>query len=89
MDYAEHATVLALAGVLAASRGPGWRILRALCSAGWLYLGMVAALVLPHHPGSWGRIGGGVAVLVGIGFGLAAWRGSDSKVTGAPQRALP
>ena len=64
MDYAEHATVLALAGVLAASRGPGWRLLRALCSAVWLYLGMVAALVLPHHPGSWGRIGGTAALLV-------------------------
>jgi hypothetical protein len=40
-------------------RGPGCRILRALCSAVWLYLGVVAALVLPHHPGSWGHIGGG------------------------------
>jgi hypothetical protein len=26
LDYAEHATVLAQAGVLAASHGPGWRI---------------------------------------------------------------
>src|SRR3954454_24414971 len=32
-DYTEHVTVLAVAGVLAASRGPGWRILRSLCSA--------------------------------------------------------
>jgi hypothetical protein len=71
-DYAEHATVLALAGVLAASRGPGWRVLRGLCSAVWLYLGLVAALVLPHHPGSWGRIGGAAALLIGIGFGVAA-----------------
>jgi hypothetical protein len=30
LDYAEHATVLALAGVLAACRGSGCRILRAL-----------------------------------------------------------
>lgn len=88
LDYAEHATVLALAGVLAASCGPGWRILRGLCSAVWLYLGVVAALVLPHHPGSWGRIGGAVALLVGIGFGLAAWRGSGREVTGSPRRAL-
>jgi hypothetical protein len=89
LDYAEHATVLALAGVLAASRGPGSRILRGLCSAVWLYLGLVAALVLPHHPGSWGRIGGGVAVLVGIGFGVAAWRGSERQVDRSPRRALP
>jgi hypothetical protein len=45
LDYAEHATVLALAGLLAACRGPGWRILRGLCGAVWLYLGVVAALV--------------------------------------------
>jgi hypothetical protein len=43
LDYAEHATVLALAGLLAACRGPGWRILRALCSAVWSYLDS-----LPH-----------------------------------------
>jgi hypothetical protein len=76
LDYAEHATVLALAGVLAASRGHGCRILRGLCSAVWLYLGLVAILVLPRHPGSWGRIAGAVAVLVGAGFGVAAWRSS-------------
>jgi hypothetical protein len=88
LDYADHATVLALAGVLAASRGPSSRILRGLCSAVWLYLGLVAALVLPHHPGSWGRIGGAVAVLVGIGFGVAAWRDSEREITGSPRRAL-
>ena len=88
-DYAEHATVLALAGVLAASRGPGWRILRGLCSAVWIYLELVAARVLPHHPGSWGRIGGAAALLAGIGFGLAAWRGPGREVTGTPRRALP
>ena len=88
-DYAEHATVLALAGVLAASRGPGWRILRGLCSAVWIYLELVAARVLPLHPGSWGRIGGAAALLAGIGFGLAAWRGPGREVTGTPRRALP
>jgi hypothetical protein len=88
-DYAEHATVLALAGLLAASRGPGWRILRGLCSAVWLYLGLVAALVLPHHPGSWGRIGGAAALLVGLGFGVAAWRRPEREVTGTPRRAPP
>jgi hypothetical protein len=81
--------VLALAGILPASRGPGCRILRGLCSAVWLYLGLVAALVLPHHTGSWGCIGGAVAFLVGIGFGVAAWRGSESEITGSPRRALP
>jgi hypothetical protein len=83
-DYAEHATVLALAGVLAASRGPGWRVLRVMCSAVWLYLGLVAALVLPHHPGSWGRIGGTAAILVGAGFGVAAWLERHREVPAAP-----
>jgi hypothetical protein len=63
-------TVLALAGVLAAGRGPGWRILRGMCSSVWLYLGVVAALVLPHHPGSWGRIGGAVAFLSALDSAL-------------------
>jgi hypothetical protein len=35
-DYAEHATILAVAGVLAVSRGPGWRILRCTCAGVWL-----------------------------------------------------
>jgi hypothetical protein len=85
-DYAEHATVLAVAGVLAASRGPGWRTLTALCSAVWLYLGLVAALVLPHHTGSWGYVGGIAAVLVGLGFALAAWRGPEHR--DSPRRAV-
>jgi hypothetical protein len=88
-DYAEHATVLALAGVLAASRGPGCRILKGLCSAVWLYLGVVAALVLPHHPGSWGRIGRAAALLAGVRFGVTAWRGPQREVTVSPHRALP
>jgi hypothetical protein len=83
-DYAEHVTVLAMAGVLAASRGPGWRILRSLCSGVWLYLGFVAALVLPHHTGSWGRVGGVVAFLVGVGFGVTAWRGRDDQLRARP-----
>ena len=85
-DYAEHVAVLAMAGVLAASRGPGWRILATLCSAIWLYLGLVAALVLPHHTGSWGRVGGVLAVLVGAAFAVITWqRAHDpSSAVGAP-----
>jgi hypothetical protein len=86
-DYAEHAAVLALAGVLAASRGPGWRVLRVMCSAVWLYLGLVAALVLPHHPGSWGRIGGAAAILVGAGFGAAAWLEHERELPAAVDQA--
>jgi hypothetical protein len=56
-DYAEHVTIFAVAGVLAASRGPGWRILRSTPAAVWLYLGFVATLVLPHDTGSWDYVG--------------------------------
>jgi hypothetical protein len=77
VDYAEHATVFAMAGVLAASRGPGWRILPILCSAVWLYLDLVAALVLPYHTGSWGRARGAFAVLIGAGFAVTTWRRAE------------
>jgi hypothetical protein len=84
-DYAEHATLLAVAGVLAASRGPGWRILRPLCGAVWIYLGLVAAVVLPHELWSWGRAGGVAAFLVGVAFGAASWRGDHSRIPARPR----
>src|SRR4051795_1758766 len=86
-DYAEHATVLAMAGVLAASRGPGWRILRSLCSGVWLYLGLVATLVLPDHTGSWGVVGGIVALLVGVGFAITVWRDTRHDSPARPKPA--
>jgi hypothetical protein len=89
-DYTVRATVLAVAGVLAACRGPGWRILRGLRDAIWLYLGLVAALVLAAPPrilGSCRRSRGSPPV--GIGFGVAAWRGPDREEAGTPRRAQP
>jgi hypothetical protein len=65
--------------VPAASGGPGCWILRRLRSAVWIYLGLVAALVLPHHPGSWGRIGGALHFLVGLSYGRPC--GADPNVT--------
>ena len=41
---------------------------------------LIAFLVLPDYQGSWGRGGGVVAVLVGVGFIMAAWRGVDDQV---------
>ena len=86
-DYAEHATLLGVAGVLAVSRGPGHRVLATLCSVAWLYLGGVAALVLPHYTGSWGRLGGVIAVAVGIGFAVVAARGAGRLVALPPAQA--
>jgi hypothetical protein len=89
-DYAEHATLIGVAGVLASSRGPGHRVLAALCSVAWLYLGVVAALVLPNYTGSWGRIGGAVAIAVGVGFAVIAARGTGRVVVlPSPRPAAP
>ncbi|HKF88219.1 MAG TPA: hypothetical protein VKB85_09115 [Propionibacteriaceae bacterium] len=66
--------------MLAASRGPGWRILRAASAAVWPYLGFVASLVLPHHTGSWGYVGGIAGILVG--FGLPSSHGGESSSEG-------
>jgi hypothetical protein len=50
-------------------------------------LAMAHRLAVPRTgrsppPGIVGHIGGGVAVRVGIGFGVAAWRCSEREVTG-------
>jgi len=65
-EYAEHAAGLAVASILAVTHGPGWRVLCGLCALAWLYLGLVAAVVLPHQQGSWGHAGGVAALAVGI-----------------------
>jgi hypothetical protein len=72
-DYAEHAADIALVGLIAASRAPGSLLLRGVLSGVWLYLGVVAAFVLPDAAGSWGVVGGLAAIAVGVGFGLATW----------------
>ena len=59
--------VLVLAGVLAATRRPGWRALGLLTGLTYLYLG-AAAISLPDQAGSWGTLGGVVALLGGVAF---------------------
>jgi hypothetical protein len=59
--------VLVLAGLLAASKRPGWQALGTIAGLALLYLG-VAAISVPHHEGSWGTMGGAVAILAGVGF---------------------
>jgi hypothetical protein len=53
---AEHLLLLALGGVLAATRRPGWQVLVAGIAAVYAYLG-VASITLPDQPGSWGTLG--------------------------------
>jgi hypothetical protein len=63
----EHTVSLLLAGLLTSTRRPGWRVLGILTGAVFLYLG-AAALALPDAPGSWGTVGGILALLCGAGY---------------------
>src|SRR3954470_3244541 len=65
-DYAEHVSLLAVAALIASSGRPGWRILAGLAAAGWIYLGVVAVFLLPHHTASWGTLGGVLGIAVGL-----------------------
>lgn len=61
------AILLVLAGILSATRRPGWRAIGVLAGLAFLHLG-AAALTLPDNPGSWGIAGGIVSVFGGLSF---------------------
>lgn len=67
---AEHLLVLALAGLLAATRRPGWTVLAAVVAVTYGFLG-VASLVLPNQPNSWGEVGGSASLAWAALFGAA------------------
>ncbi len=54
---AEHLVLLALAGLLAATRRPGWKVLALAVATTFAYLGL-ASIHLPDQPYSWGVAGG-------------------------------
>lgn len=58
--------LLLLAGVLTATKRPGWKVLGVLTGEAYCYLGVMAMLV-PDYPGSWG-VGGGFCAAVGGGL---------------------
>jgi hypothetical protein len=75
----EHLLLLALAGLLAATRRPGWEVLSAAVTATYAYLGL-ASILLPNQPQSWGVAGGTAALVASAAFGIAAMvaaRGDD------------
>jgi hypothetical protein len=78
-DYAEHASLVGIAGLMASSGRPGWRILGGLASAAWLYLGFVAVFSLPDHTGSWGVVGGVAGLAVGAILAVTCARGDAPK----------
>jgi hypothetical protein len=57
--------------------------LATLCSTVWLYIGLMASLVLPHHTGSWGRVDGALAVLVGAAFAVITWQRAHDTTSAA------
>jgi len=61
------ASMLILAGSLAATKQAGWQVLGFIVGAAFLYLGG-AALLLPDYAGSWGNIGGVLGLLAGLGY---------------------
>ena len=58
---------LLLLGFLAATGRAGWRLVTGLLAVTYGYLG-VAALLLPHHDGSWGVVGGVIALASAAGY---------------------
>jgi hypothetical protein len=61
------ALLLILGGSLASTRRPGWRALAFIIGIAYLYLGGMA-LLLPDYAGSWGTIGGVLALLAGLSY---------------------
>ena len=61
------ALLLLLAGVLAATKQPGWYVLGFIAGIAFLYLGSMA-IVLTDYAGSWGTTGGVLGILGGLGY---------------------
>lgn len=61
------ALVLLLAGVLAATKQPGWYVSGFIAGIAFLYLGSMA-IFLADYAGSWGTTGGVLGILGGLGY---------------------
>jgi hypothetical protein len=65
--------VLILAGVLSATKRPGWQALSVVTGLALIYLGL-AAIATPGYAGSWGMLGGALSTLGGWAFlGAMIW----------------
>ena len=61
------ALLMLLAGVLAATKQPGWHVLGFIAGIAFLYLGSMA-LFLTDYAGSWGTTGGVLGIVGGLGY---------------------
>ena len=70
---AEHLTHLGVLALLAAMNRPGARFLGLVAGTILAFLG-AAALAVPNDPGSWGTLGGGLAIVLGLALdAVNAW----------------
>lgn len=58
---------LVLAGILVSLRVAGWRVLSLLTGVALIALG-ASGVATPDQAGTWGAVGGGAAVLAGLGY---------------------
>lgn len=68
--WGEDATVnlvLITAGLMAATKRPGWKALTYLVGGALLFLG-AAAITVPHEAASWGYVGGALSLLAGAAY---------------------
>lgn len=86
--------LLILAGSLAATKRPGWKVLACITGIAFLYLG-IAALLLPDYAGSWGTTGGILGIIGGLGYIVSTFvearkskRVSISGITGMQRTSL-
>jgi hypothetical protein len=86
--YAEHLAVLAVAGLVSATRRPGWRWVAGPTSAAWVYLGIVA-IAFPDDARSFGRIGGIGCVAFGAAFLTMTLRARRLAVDPSPSNRAP
>jgi hypothetical protein len=79
----EHLIHLSLMAVLAGMNRPGARVLGLVAGAVVAFLG-AAAIAVPNDPGSWGAMGGGLAIVVGVA--IAATTAYERRRRGDAQR---
>lgn len=79
-DYAEHLALLGIGLLFAATGRPGWRLIAVTWSSAWIYLSLVALVVIPDQYASWGTRYAPLGLVVGAVTAAALLR-----TRGAPE----